>query len=278
MVTPKKLSATLHHIALESPDPQALADFYAHAMALDLAVKDGVVIGEAEGRMVKFLPGTAKKLALAAYALADGDELSRLTERLDAAAWPFDPVATDEFDDAIELSDPDGNVFVFGTLRDRATARPSAIQARLQHVVMASTDATRLAQFMEEVVGFTRSDNVVDSEGGIRTVFLRSSEEHHSFAVFQADECRFDHHCYETSDWNAIRDWSDHLATLKIPLQWGPGRHGPGNNLFIFMHDPDGNWVELSAELETVDADRPLGTWPHESLTLNRWGTAFLRS
>jgi len=24
-----------------------------------------------------------------------------------------------------------------------------------------------------------------------------------------------------------------------IPLKWGPGRHGPGDNLFIFIHDVD---------------------------------------
>jgi len=35
-------------------------------------------------------------------------------------------------------------------------------------------------------------------------------------------------------------------------VKWGPGRHGPGNNLFVFIHDLDGNWVEVSAELEHV--------------------------
>ena len=61
-------------------------------------------------------------------------------------------------------------------------------------------------------------------------------------------------------------------------MKWGPGRHGPGNNLFLFVHDPDGNWVELSAELEVVAPDRPTGTWPHEERTLNSWGSAPLRS
>jgi hypothetical protein len=48
---------------------------------------------------------------------------------------------------------------------------------------------------------------------------------------------------------------------------WGPGRHGPGSNLYIFIADPDGNWIEVSAELEVV-YDRPAKEWPHLEHTL----------
>jgi len=47
---------------------------------------------------------------------------------------------------------------------------------------------------------------------------------------------------------------------MRLPLEWGPGRHGPGNNLFVFVHDPEGNWIEISAELEQVTPDRPVGS------------------
>ena len=58
---------------------------------------------------------------------------------------------------------------------------------------------------------------------------------------------------------------------------WGPGRHGPGNNLFVFIEDPDGNWIEISAELEIIQ-DRLIKDWPQEEKTLNLWGKAILRS
>ena len=54
--------------------------------------------------------------------------------------------------------------------------------------------------------------------------FMRTDNEHHSFAVFQTTECRIDHHCYEVTDWNAIRDWGDRFAELRTPIKWGPGR------------------------------------------------------
>ena len=100
----------------------------------------------------------------------------------------------------------------------------------------------------------------------------------HSFAAFAADEPGFDHCAFETPSWNHIRDWADHLAQFDIPIWWGPGRHGAGNNLFFMVLDPDGNKIEISAELELMDWDHPLRYWPHDRRTLNLWGNAWMRS
>lgn len=97
-------------------------------------------------------------------------------------------------------------------------------------------------------------------------------------AVFRCPETRPDHHAYETTCWNDIRDWADHLAALDIKLWWGPGRHGPGNNLFFMVHDPQGYLVEISAEMELVPDEVTKRTWRHEERTLNLWGPGFLRS
>ena len=57
----------------------------------------------------------------------------------------------------------------------------------------------------------------------------------------------------------------------------GPGRHGPGNNLFFMFKDPHGDPVELSAEIEVMDRDTPPRTWPHTEKTLNLWGPGWIR-
>ena len=75
-----------------------------------------------------------------------------------------------------------------------------------------------------------------------------------------------------------IRDWADRMGKLGIALWWGPGRHGPGNNLFFMVEDPDGYKVEFSAELELIPKEVPYRTWPHEQRTLNLWGSAWMRS
>ncbi len=59
---------------------------------------------------------------------------------------------------------------------------------------------------------------------------------------------------------------------------WGPGRHGPGDNLFVMFRDPDGNTREISAELELMPYDMAHREWPHDARTLNLWGDAWFRS
>jgi catechol 2,3-dioxygenase-like lactoylglutathione lyase family enzyme len=217
-------------------------------------------------------------LLSAGYAVDDPAMLEDLKARLESHAVTLVPAPLPFFeDDAVAFRDPDGNCMVFGHPRDQ---RPAAegLPARLQHVVVASTNAERMTQFYTEVVGFRLSDQVLDDEGGLRTSFLRSDREHHSLAVFKADSCRLDHHCYETTNWNLLRDWADHFSEAGFELQWGPGRHGPGNNLFIFIHDPNENWFEISAELEIVNEARSAGVWPQAERTLNLWGKGLLRS
>jgi hypothetical protein len=126
-------------------------------------------------------------------------------------------------------------------------------------------------------LGMIESDRVLENDS-LAACFLRSDPEHHSFAAFRAPESRPDHHCYETNGWLDIRDWGDRMGRLGIPLWWGPGRHGPGNNLFFMIEDPDSHKVEFSAELELMPKEKPCRSWPHEQRTLNLWGSAWMRS
>jgi hypothetical protein len=107
---------------------------------------------------------------------------------------------------------------------------------------------------------------------------MRSDGEHHSLAFFRADRIRSDHISFESTCWNDIRDWGDHFAAHRIPIIWGAGRHGAGNNLFVFVSDPLGMMVEISAEIEQVPFDTSPRTWPHEERTINLWGKGMLRS
>jgi catechol 2,3-dioxygenase len=37
------------------------------------------------------------------------------------------------------------------------------------------------------------------------------------------------------------------------PIEWGPGRHGPGDNAFNYFIDPNGVAIEYTAEVQQVD-------------------------
>jgi catechol 2,3-dioxygenase len=249
-------------------------------MGLALSKTPLGILGRGPGRNVLFKHGNANTLACAGYAVKDAEELARLESTIRNESWPVERLTESTLfqPGAISIRDPDQNEIHFGLLADDDKPKVAGLTARLQHVVVASRQARHLSEFYQSVLGFTLSDNVVDATGQLKTAFLRCSPEHHSFAVFQASSDRFDHHCYEAGDWSLIRDWGDHFASKNVKVDWGPGRHGPGNNLFLFVHDLDGNWLEISAELEIVDESRAVGVWPEAERTLNLWGKGHLRT
>jgi catechol-2,3-dioxygenase len=277
ILTAVTAGAYLHHVALLSERPDKLAAFYAQALDMDAAGAGG---GEwhcaGPGRRIAFLQGPSKTLAYAGFACRDADGLGRLRERADAEHLAIEAAPGPFFKQgAFAVRDPDGNMIVFGLSADREPPRPG-LRGPIQHLSLATFDVEALEDFYHRRLGFAVSDRVRRDSGEITTSFVRSNHEHHTVAFFKSSRQGIDHHSYEAGEWNAIRDWADRFADLHLPLVWGPGRHGPGNNLFIFIEDPDGNRIEISAELEVVH-DRPVKDWPHEERTLNLWGPAIMR-
>lgn len=268
----------LHHLHLYSGAPEALAAFYEALFELrPIMAPDGMHALAGGERAVVIHPGETGALAIAAYAARSAEELAVLRARLADIAQDAGAAAEIFFDSgAFTVADPQGRRLLFGVPRTRR--EPDRMAARLQHTVFQTTDLAAVVDFYVNRIGFTISDEVVADDGAVATCFLRSDDEHHSLAFFQGSNNVWDHHCYETRCWNDIRDWGDRFARVRRGIFFGPGRHGPGNNLFFMVTDPDGNRVELSAELEQVGADKTPGVWPHEEYTLNTWGRGWIRT
>lgn len=266
----------LHHIQIQSRDPQRLAEFYAAAMDMTArTLGQGAWICEGPLRRTLFAPGENKKLGFGAFACRDGAGLGIVRAQAEAAGLAIVASPSPLFGhDAFGVHDPDGNLIVFGLGRQEAP-RPG-LRGPLQHLTLATTDPEAIEAFYTGKLGFLPSDRVVARDGTINTIFMRSNHEHHTLACFRQDRQGMDHHSYEAGDWSVIKDWCDRMGDQHIPIMWGPGRHGPGNNIFVFVEDPDGNWIEISAELEVI-YDRPVKQWKHEPRTLNSWGHAILR-
>jgi catechol 2,3-dioxygenase-like lactoylglutathione lyase family enzyme len=270
--------ARLHHLRRDSADPELLARWY--GALLDDRVEPlpkGEWLVQGHARRLLVGPGKPGAVPSIALAMRDASHLAAYAAALDAAGVPRAPAATPLFQEgAYAVTDPDGRRVIFG-LPLRVAGVQSRLHGRLQHFVCASTRLPEMLAFYRDQLGARESDRVLEGEA-LAAVFLRSDPEHHSIAAFRAPESRPDHHCYETAGWMDIRDWGDRMASLRIPLWWGPGRHGPGNNLFFMVEDPDGHKVEFSAELELMPQDMGYRTWPHEQRTLNLWGSAWMRS
>jgi len=270
--------ARLHHLRRDSTEPERLARFYGEMLGDRVeALPDTQWLVHGHGR--RLIVGRGAKGAVPYFALAMRDAaqlagyaaaLRRLGVALGASPSPLFG------DGAFAVTDPDGRRVVFG-LPGIISEPETTATARLQHFVCASVRVPEMLAFYRDTLGARESDRVLEGER-IAAVFLRSDPEHHSFATFEAPESRADHHAYETSGWMDIRDWGDRMASLRIPLWWGPGRHGPGNNLFFMIEDPEGHKVEFSAELELLPQEAAFRSWPHEQRTLNLWGSAWMRS
>ena len=272
----------LDHTLVESGHPRRLAEFYAAALQMELEqLGDGRFMCTGPARRILFGPGAAKKLGFAAFACDSRAALDALRAHAADTGCDILPSPSPLFgNEAFAVADPEGNVMVFGLAAAVAPSadRVDALPGRLQHAVVTTRDVDAMLAFYRDALGFRLSDRVEDEEGNLTVVFLRSDAEHHSFAAFLASELRLDHQSLETGEWNDIRDWADRLAEREIEIDWGPGRHGPGNNLFFMFRDPDGNWIEISAELERILPGRPAGVWPHNERSLNYWGRGVLRS
>ncbi len=275
--------ARLHHLRYDSSDPEAMVRFHGRAFALEArpvrskgAGPDATLLSNGERRVL--IGHGEPGLPYYAFALENQAHLDRYRAHVQAKGLNTAPSPSPLFaDGAFALHDPDGRRIVFG-LPDKPASAPDALGGRLQHVVVATTQLERMADFYAGALGFLISDWVREEAGAATACFLRADQEHHSLAIFRAPEGGPEHHSFEVPSWNHIRDWADHMGDLGVRLWWGPGRHGVGNNLFFMVEDPDGNKAEISSELEIVPADVAPRQWPHGERALNLWGNAWMRS
>ena len=75
------------------------------------------------------------------------------------------------------------------------------------------------------------------------------------------------HHIFTACDLAGIYGYAHEVER-------GPGRHGPGGMLFVYLRDPDGHRVELfGSHYQTIDIEIEPVCWDTRSLSTNvRWG------
>ena len=267
-------------------DAKASAEWYG-ALLGDSVTEISHDVWQVRGvdRWMLFRTGTHKTVPMIAFAFPTQMAWAAYRAHLDTVGLELHSVASELRDllgeSTFGLRDPDRRMVLFcvdPVMEHALVAEGVTLPARLQHFVCASTQTIAMLEFYRDKLGFIESDRVLDTDGDLSSAFVRSDTAHHSFAVFRALAPGPDHHAYEVPNWNAIRDWADHCGDLEIPIWWGPGRHGIGNNLFFMIEDPDGYKVEFSAELELMTADQNYRTWPHGPRALNLWGNAWIRS
>jgi hypothetical protein len=99
--------------------------------------------------------------------------------------------------------------------------------------------------------------------------------DHHGMAIILAAKNELSHYAYAFDDLSAMGRVADRLKRHRDKkLIWGPSRHGPGNNHFIYLHDNDGAMIELCSEVAQMPphGDYQPRKWPIDPTTINQWG------
>ena len=144
------------------------------------------------------------------------------------------------------------------------------VARKISHVTLACEDKSEVEHFLLDVFGFRISDRV----GGLVS-WMRCDSDHHGIGVAQADSgSRMHHYAFELESWGAIGAYADRIGRDGQEFLWGPGRHGPGFNIFTYLNDPDGAVIEACADLLRIDNDtayKPIN-WDSNPRAMNLWG------
>lgn len=230
-------------------------------------------------------------LAAIGLQLAAGSDLGEVARELREAGTAVELKTDAEpgVAELLEVTDPEGNTLNLFTEIETASApapRQGVAPRKLGHICVRASDTPALTRWYEEQLGFSWSDWIGDF-----FAFVRCGSDHHTLNFLRGEQSGnvLHHIAYELRDMTHVQTACDVLSATDHPLVWGPGRHGPGHNIFTYHRGPDGHMVELFTQLDVV-ADGPVPrfearpwhedvpqapkVWVPDARTPNRWGIA----
>lgn len=213
------------------------------------------------------------------FSVAQAADLATIAVRTEAAGGTLvaGPQPLDEAGGgtALVINDPQGRVlrFVHGDARhaDAVDAAHRDAPERITHVVFNSADVALAQRFYEDALGFCLSDRTKVM------AFMRCNSDHHSIALADADADTLNHIAFVMPDLDAVMRGAGRMTDAGWPIEWGVGRHGPGNNVFSYFVGPDDFVIEYTAEVLQVDDSYQAGgpsDWGWPAGRFDQWGVS----
>ncbi len=279
----------LGYVGFQTPDVDRLVDYYTKVLDFELVERStdqAFLTTGSDHHCIVITKGAAQ--ARTAVGFEIWQPLNDAERRLKDAGYQVERRSDigPGTPDAVVLAEPLTGVtlhLIEGQDGSGVGDYPPLRPTKLGHVAAFTPDLEVIQNFYQDLLGFRWSDTIGDF-----FVFLRCNADHH-VANFMASQKRqgMHHVAYEMRDPNHLISMLDHLAKHNYRLHWGPGRHGPGHNLFTYHRDPDGNTIELFTQIDIVHDEKtgnweprpwhesnPQGprTWEVDAATVNLWG------
>jgi len=150
-------------------------------------------------------------------------------------------------------------------------AYPGAFNIEASHVQLRTPDVAALTAFFNNL-GFRATDYIkLPDKDFYIAVFVRANEFHHQFALFAGKDGL--HHIALETDAIDFLKIGDHFSRHRIAAEYGPGRHLPGDSIFLYVRDPFGNRIEITSPMQMVGFEKPANRITEQfSYTVNMWG------
>jgi catechol 2,3-dioxygenase-like lactoylglutathione lyase family enzyme len=278
------------HAAFETPDLDRQTAYYTDILGLSLVAKDkdaAYLASTLDHHSVVLRRGAEARCTRIAFQLAPDADLDAFERQVAGhgikTTRKKDPEPS--IPELVSFEDPKGTimeVFREHAFSGQAYQGKGIVPHKLGHVAFHVADVKKIAKFYCDVLGFRDSDWMADF-----FAFLRCGPDHHTINLVDTGKVKMHHIAFEVRDWAHIQTACDFLSLNGYKLVWGPGRHGIGHNLFAYHRNPDGQIVELFAELDKMPdeelgyfeprpwhRDRPQKpkVWAKDPSAANLWG------
>jgi len=279
MTHASSLVSALRSVALTVPDLTLAEEFFTRTWQLQVVARtDSALYFRGAGSDHHLLalhhaPGAAQILHITLRARSL-DALALAAQRTAAAGGHVlsttAPLNEPGGGHAVTLADPDGRVFRLVYDDEQLEAIDATdMPLRLAHVVLNSSHVEDTRQFMETALDFSMSDRTRIM------AFMRCNNDHHSVALGDTDNNALNHIAFLMPDIDAVMRGGGRMQEAGFPIEWGPGRHGPGDNAFNYFIGPFDVVIEYTAEVEQIDDSYQTGqpsdwTWPPGRV--DQWG------
>jgi catechol 2,3-dioxygenase-like lactoylglutathione lyase family enzyme len=257
MIKPRKIG----HATFETPDLDKAIDYYVQTNGLKLAEREkdeAFLVSKIGVLTIALKKGDQARCTKLSFEVAPNSDFGELSREL-----AKDGIKSEQRNDSapgigsvLTFLDNKGTtieLFKDWTFFGRHEQVLGAGPLKLGHVAFAVPDPQATAEFYERVMGFRVSDWIGDF-----FVFMRCNTDHHSVNFIRGKSAKLHHMAFELQDFSHLHRSCELLGQKKIPIIWGPLRHGPGHNVATYHRDHDDHVIEFFCELDQM-FDEELG-------------------
>ena len=167
--------------------------------------------------------------------------------------------------------DPEGRNLAVACGGTQHEAAPAADRPhKITHVNLNAANYDATTRFMTEVLGFRLIDETV------RARFLHAAcLDHFSLALVKHGNATLNHIAFDMIDLNSVMRGAGRMRDAGYPIEWGVGRHGPGNNVFAYFAGPEEIPLEYTSEVLQIDdtyVPRGPDDWKFPPGRSDQWG------